>query len=159
MKHDFSTIKKRSRKPNDISPKVTSRAIRFCSYEDDLFGQVLSALKDSGQYDNTIIIFLSDHGDYAGAHGLWAKGLPCFREAYSIPLMIRLPGGKQNERCDYPAALADLAPTILDLCGIQPERAFAGVSLVPFLTGDNAPARRKYRFTQTNGNEQYGIQR
>ncbi len=148
---------------SQLSEREQREALRhylaFCSYEDDLFGQVLSALKESGQYDDTVIIFLSDHGDYAGAHGLWAKGLPCFREAYSIPLMIRVPGGIGGARCDYPATLSDLAPTLLDLCGIEADRPFAGVSLRPFLSGGEAPARREYRFTQTNGNEQYGIQR
>lgn len=148
---------------NQLSEDEHREALRhykaFCSYEDDLFGQVLCALKESGQYDDTVILFLSDHGDYAGAHGLWAKGLPCFREAYSIPLMIRLPGGRQNVRCDYPATLADLAPTILALCNVAADRPFAGVSLLPFLTGACPPARRAFRFTQTNGNEQYGIQR
>lgn len=148
---------------NQLTEKEHREALRhylaFCSYEDYLFGRVLDALRDSGHYDDTAVIFLSDHGDYAGSHGLWAKGLPCFREAYAIPLMIKLPGGKKDVRCDYPAGLTDLAPTILDMCGIAADRSFAGVSLYPFLTGEKAPARREYRFTQSNGNEVYGIQR
>lgn len=133
--------------------------LALCSFEDSLFGQVCDALKDKGLYEDTVILYLSDHGDYAGAHGLWAKGLPCFREAYAIPLMIHLPGGVRGTRSDYPACLADIAPTLLDVCGIPLARRVQGVSLAGILRGTGEPPRRAYRFTQTNGNELYGIQR
>lgn len=116
------------------------------------------ALRETGQYESTIILYLSDHGDYAGAHGLWAKGLPCFREAYAIPLLARLPGGAAG-RSDYPVCITDIAPTLLELCGVPLTRYMQGVSLAAILRGQGEPPRRAYRFTQTNGNEQYGIQR
>lgn len=72
--------------------------LAFCSYEDALFGQVCDALRETGQYENTIILYLSDHGDYAGAHGLWVKGLPCFREAYAIPLLAPAWRGSRAQR-------------------------------------------------------------
>jgi arylsulfatase A-like enzyme len=59
--------------------------LAFCSYEDALFGQVLDRLEASGQADDTLVVFLSDHGDYLGDHGLWAKGLPAFQSAYHVP--------------------------------------------------------------------------
>lgn len=132
--------------------------LAFCTYEDYLFGQLVDALKEVGQYDNTIVIYLSDHGDYTGAHGLWTKGLPCFREAYSIPLMIRMPGGHAR-RVNDPVSLVDIAPTILDLAGIKTSRKFAGFSLAGYLGKGEEPERRKYLYTQSNGNEVYGIQR
>ena len=161
---DKPALYRRTQAPyNQLTDREHREALRhylaFCSYEDDLFGRVLDALRASGQYDRTVILYLSDHGDYAGAHGLWAKGLPCFREAYSIPLMIRLPGGVGGERVDDPVALTDLAPTILDIAGLHPERRFAGISLKNYLTNGERPQKRRYRFTQTNGNELYGIQR
>ena len=133
--------------------------LAFCTYEDYLFGRMISALKKAGLYEDSIILYTSDHGDYVGAHGLWTKGLPCFMEAYRIPFLLRIPGGKHNEVSDVPALLADAAPTILELAGIQVDRPMTGVSLVPYVLGGQLPARREYRFTQSNGNELYGIQR
>ena len=115
--------------------------LAFCSYEDALFGQVCDALRETGQYESTIILYLSDHGDYAGAHGLWAKGLPCFREAYAIPLLARLPGGAAG-RSDYPVCITDIAPTLLELCGVPLTRYMQGVSLAAILRGQGEPGQR-----------------
>lgn len=77
---------------NQLTPEEHRESIRhfyaFCSYEDYLFGKVLEQVEQSGKIDNTLILYVSDHGDYVGAHGLWAKGLPCFREAYHVCSMI-----------------------------------------------------------------------
>lgn len=135
--------------------------LAFCTYEDHLFGRVLDALEASGQAQNTIVVYVSDHGDYLAEHGLWCKGLPCFRGAYEVPLLIRAPGhdGGAGREVDAMVSLADIAPTLLDLAGIDPGRPFAGRSLVPFLDGVTPPDWRDALFTQTNGNELYGIQR
>lgn len=133
--------------------------LAFCSYEDYLFGQLLDSLDKAGHTEDTLVLYCSDHGDYAGAHGLWAKGLPCFREAYDICFMLGGPGivrpGRSSEAF---VGLHDWAPTILDICGIDAGRSFPGRSLVPILRDeeDNEP---DHVFTQTNGNEIYGIQR
>lgn len=160
---DKPALYRRTRRPYEQLTREEHReALRhylaFCSYEDALFGEVLDALHATGRDGDTVVLYLSDHGDYAGAHGLWAKGLPCFHEAYSIPLLIRVPGGSAR-RVDAPVCLTDLAPTILELADVPVCRRFAGFSLVPYLRGDPNPPRRRLQFTQTNGNELYGIQR
>jgi len=126
-----------------------------------LFGKVLSALEESGQAKNTIVIYLSDHGDYMGEHGLWCKGLPCFRGAYNIPAIVRWPGETVNPgRLENSIiTLADFAPTILDACGLTIERSFAGRSLRPFIKNQIPSDWSDAFFTQSNGNELYGIQR
>ena len=78
--------------------------------------------------------------------------------AYAIPLMIRVPGLEGGRCSDAPASLVDLAPTILDLSGTRADRRFAGRSLLPILQGREAQPVA-FRVTQSNGNEQYGIQR
>lgn len=135
--------------------------LAFCSYEDHLFGQVLEALESTGQRENTLVMYVSDHGDYVGEHGLWAKGLPCFRQAYHVPLLLRWPKGIINpgRTVEEFISLADIAPTLLEIAGCPTDRAFVGSSLMPFLK-DEAPGQwRDAVFTQTNGNELYGIQR
>lgn len=134
--------------------------LAFCSYEDALFGEILKELKAKKLLESTIVIYLSDHGDYAGAHGLWTKGLPCFREAYHICSVMGY-GGIQEKGMAVEAlvSLADYAPTILELAGISVRRRLAGRSLVPFLEGKQPEGWRTELFTQTNGNELYGLQR
>ena len=138
--------------------------LAFCSYQDALFGQLLEALDASGQAENTIVLFCSDHGDYVGDHGLWAKGLPCFKGAYHVPLIIRDPRGKTaaGESLDALVSLADIAPTIKGWteCGHSASLAKGpGRSLVPLMHGSVPADWRDAIFTQSNGNELYGIQR
>lgn len=149
---------------SQLSRQENKESIRrfyaFCSYEDYLFGQILNKVEEKGILDNTLILYVSDHGDYIGAHGLWAKGLPCFREAYHVCAMmgggsIVNPGRIESSLL----SLADWAPTFLQLAGIKGERRFAGRSLVPFLQDEKIESWRTEIYTQTNGNEIYGIQR
>ena len=95
-------------------------------------GTVLDALEESGQAENTVIIFTSDHGEMAGAHHLRQKGSVAFRETVNVPMVIvdpRQPGGVRTEAV---GSHLDLAPTTL---------AYAGLSEAdrkeryPFLTG------------------------
>src|SRR5690606_13907425 len=98
-----------------------------------LFGEVLNALDASGQADNTLVIFLSDHGDYMGAHGLFLKGVAAFREAYHIPCIMRWPAGIEapGRTVDAFITLADFAPTFLELAGVPIPEGLTGRSLVP----------------------------
>lgn len=150
---------------DQLSEREHREALRhyraFCSYQDGLFGQLLEELEATGQAQNTLVLYCSDHGDYAGEHGLWCKGLPCFRGAYHIPAVIRWPAGVQEPGRvveDF-VTLADFAPTFLELAGGVPERKFAGESLLPFLQARAPEIWRDAVFTQSNGNELYGIQR
>jgi arylsulfatase A-like enzyme len=134
--------------------------LAFCSYQDALFGQLLDTLDQRGLLDDTIVIYVSDHGDYMGSHGLWAKGLPAFQEAYHICSVVGYGGISARGRIfDQFVSLADYAPTILELAGISPDREFTGKSLCSFLHGQAPAEWRDTLYTQTNGNELYGIQR
>jgi arylsulfatase A-like enzyme len=136
--------------------------LAFCSYEDRLFGRLLEALKETGRYDDTIVVFTSDHGDYCGEHGLFAKGLPCFRGAYHIPLLIRWPNVTDklnNQSIETFVGLTDFAPTILDMARVPyDDNAYSGTSLAPLLKGARIN-RPDEMYAQSNGNELYGIQR
>jgi arylsulfatase A-like enzyme len=135
--------------------------LAFCTYEDALFGRVLTALRERGVLDDTVVVYVSDHGDYGGEHGLWCKGLPCFRGAYHVPAIVRWPAGvsEPGRVVRQWVSLADFAPTFLELVGIAPDREFAGRSLAPFLRGEPPAEWRDALYTQSNGNELYGIQR
>lgn len=134
----------------------------FCSYEDELFGRLIAELESTKQLDNTIVVFLSDHGDYAAEHGLWGKGLPAFQSAYRIPLVIGGPGiasSRFDRECDTPISLVDLGPTLLDLCQIPKMTETSGNSRAAWLNGTDGENIPTDTFFQSNGNEAYGIQR
>lgn len=136
--------------------------LAFCSYEDALFGRVMEALEASGQAENTIVVFTSDHGDYAGEHGLWCKGLPAFQSAYHVPLVIGGPGiapERTGSVYEDPISLVDLGPTLLDLCAVESGATMSGISAYPWLSGQEVTAAPRDVFFQSNGNEAYGIQR
>lgn len=133
----------------------------FCTMEDVLLGEVLDALEETGQADNTLVLFLSDHGDYCGAHGLYLKGVPAFREAYHIPCIARWPQGLANPGREVESfiTLADFAPTFLELAGLEVPPDLSGHSLLPFL-GDQTPADWPDAcYSQFNGVELYYTQR
>jgi len=133
----------------------------YCAYLDDLFGRLLDALDATGQADNTLVLYCSDHGDYCGDHGLFAKGIPCFRGAYHVPAVVRWPAGvaRPGRRVDRFVSLADFAPTFLDLAGVATDRHMTGTSLVPWLQNRQPQAWRDAIHTQCNGVELYFTQR
>ena len=133
----------------------------YCSYLDDLFGKCLAALDATGQADQTLVLYCSDHGDYCGEHGLFAKGIPCFRGAYHVPAVMRWPAGIKDpgRRVDEFVSGADFAPTFIELAGRKVDRELSGRSLVPFLKGQTPGDWRDEIGTQCDGVELYVTQR
>lgn len=83
---------------------------------------------------NTVVIYLSDHGETAGEHGLWQKF--CFYEpSVRVPLIRRLPEGPMGRRVAEPVSLVDLAPTLCDLADITKPDQCVGTSLLPLVGG------------------------
>lgn len=165
---DKPALYRKTRRIFDPLPPAEHRdAIRhylaFCTYEDHLFGEMLAELEATGQTENTVVVFVSDHGDYLADHGLWCKGLPCFRGAYQVPCVIggAVPGLAAGREIDAFVSLVDFAPTLLELagCALASARAEGARSLVPWLRGETPAAWREAVFTQSNGNDLYGIQR
>ena len=86
------------------------------SYMDAMTGKVLQALEETGQRDNTIIIFTSDHGYHLGEHDLWSK-VSIHEESALVPLVIHVPG-KKPAVCDSFVGLIDMYPTVSKFCGL-----------------------------------------
>jgi arylsulfatase A-like enzyme len=82
-------------------------------------GAVLDALEQSGQAENTVIIFTADHGEMGGAHHLRQKGSVAFRETVNVPLVIVDPRSKGGVTTDAVGSHLDLVPTILALAGLS----------------------------------------
>lgn len=132
-----------------------------CTMIDDLLGDALKVLDNSDQKENTLVIFCSDHGDFCGAHGLYAKGLPAFEEGYRIPYVMRWPAGIKNpgRREDAFITHCDISPTLTELAGAEPTADPSGKSLVPFLNDTPPTSWPDAFYSQCNGVEIYYSQR
>jgi arylsulfatase A-like enzyme len=148
-----------------LSEREVREAVRhfwaYCTYLDDMFGQLLKALDATGQADETLVLFTSDHADYVGEHGLFAKGIPCFQGAYHIPAVVRWPRGVRDpgRRVDAFVSEADFAPTLVEAAGLALDAGLTGASLMPFLRGETPPDWRDAIHTQCDGVELYYTQR
>lgn len=86
---------------------------------DAQLARILDTLETTGQLDNTIIIFTSDHGRYVGSHGLEAHNFGAFEEIYAVPVVVAGPGVAQGEVTDARVGFHDLCPTILELADVE----------------------------------------
>lgn len=105
----------------DITPEQVGRSRRAyfagISYVDSKIGEILDVLKRTRQDDNTIIVFLSDHGDMLGERGMWFK-MSFLEGSARVPLMIAAPGLAAG-RVDAPVSTLDVVPTLAELAGID----------------------------------------
>ncbi len=115
----------------------------YCALASELdahFGRLMEWLKQTGQYDETLIVFMADHGEMLGDHFMWGKS-HVHEPAWHVPLMIRDPRLPQahGRAVEALSETIDIAPTLLDLCGLRPPAAMDGRSLRPFLEGLSPP--------------------
>jgi arylsulfatase A-like enzyme len=102
---------------------------------DEEIGRVIDHLKETGQYENTIIFYTADHGDFAGEHGLFLKNLGIYESIHRIPFLFKWPGGPVQTKCDELVESVDWYATLCDICGITAPEQVDGRSLVPVAEG------------------------
>ena len=113
---------------------VCSAYYAMCEHIDHEVGRILRALDESGQADNTIVIFMSDHGEMLGDHGLYYKGPHFYEEAIRVPLIMRWPGEfREGHRVTGLTELLDIAPSLLDAAGQPVPPRIQGHLLAPQL--------------------------
>ena len=129
--------------------KLSERDFRIMSdlydgevaFADQCVGQIVERLRDSGILDDTVVIVTSDHGENLGEHGRIDHHLSMYETTLHIPLVIRYPRRlKEGIRISDLVSLVDIAPTILELCGIRERMGNPGASQRS-LTGDDRPSR------------------
>ena len=133
--------------PEDYDPQLL-RASYYGMIEliDEQFGRLVDLLEESGEIENTIVIFMSDHGEQLGDHGLLYKGCRFFESLVHVPLVIAWPEHiRQGVRSDALVELVDLAPTLLEAASLPVPPAMQGRSLLPILTGHADPHVHKSR--------------
>jgi uncharacterized sulfatase len=114
--------------------QATLGMVAMIDYE---VGRILEGLKQTGQEENTLVVFTTDHGEIHNHHGLWHKGLFAYDDCQRIPFLVWGPGiVKRQGTSDALVNLVDLPKTFLDLVGIPFVQGIQGVSLMPIIRGE-----------------------
>jgi arylsulfatase A-like enzyme len=143
LAHQLS--RKLFRAPPDERKLRRLKAVYFglMSEVDAAIGRIVATLKQIGRYNDTLIVFTSDHGEQMGDHWLLGK-CGYFDASYRIPLIVRDPGpaadGARGAMVDRFTENVDIMPTLLDYLGLESPVQCDGLSLRPFLEGLGAPA-------------------
>jgi arylsulfatase A-like enzyme len=108
------------------------------AFTDYYIGRVLDALDASPLKDRTVVVLTGDHGEAFGEHGEYFHGREIWDEVVRVPLLIHVPGAAPR-RITRRVSHVDVAPTVLDLAGLEPDPGSRGESLVPELFGADLP--------------------
>ena len=141
---DFQTP---CRRPEEFDAKwIQAAYYAMIELIDDNVGRMLEALERTGQRDNTVVIFMSDHGECLGDHGLLQKGCRFYEGLVRVPLIMSLPGQfLENVRRGALVELLDIAPTLLELAGVPIPERMQGRSLTRLLKhADAADTHREF---------------
>ena len=129
--------------------RLKEHQVRICqtvSGVDRALGRLRQELADLGLADNTIIVFSTDHGIHHGEHGIGGKVL-MYEEDLRIPMIVldpRIPAAARGQVRDELVVVEDLAPTVLELCGLNADPGMQGNSLVPLLRGQKPVWRQEF---------------
>ena len=143
---DFQNL---ARHPDELGHKhIQASYYAMIELLDQEFGRLLDSLDDAGQRDNTIIIFMSDHGETLGDHGLMLKGCRFYEGLVRVPLLISWPGQVQPGISDELVELIDIVPTLYELLEMDVPGYVQGRSLAARLRGE-LPAAPHRGFVRT----------
>ncbi|HJZ83206.1 MAG TPA: sulfatase/phosphatase domain-containing protein, partial [Pyrinomonadaceae bacterium] len=132
--------------PATVTPDnaILERQRTLLAIEDGV-GEILKALQETGQLDNTILVFTSDNGYFYGEHGLSVERRLAYEESIRLPLLVRYPKLiKPGTVRDELALNIDLAPTLLGMAGVSVPPRMEGRSLVPLLKGTRFAWRNSF---------------
>ncbi|MEW6305097.1 MAG: sulfatase-like hydrolase/transferase [Verrucomicrobiota bacterium] len=124
--------------------QVTAAYYAMCEHIDTNVGRILQALDDTGQAEDTLVVFMSDHGEMLGDHGIYYKGPHFYDVAVRVPLIMRWPGRfEPGLRVPALVELIDLAPSLLEAADIPVHPGMQGRSVLPICRGDSDPSRHR----------------
>ncbi len=100
---------------------------------DEQIGRVIKKLVETGEYDNTAIVFTADHGDFAGEHGMMFKSLGIYESIHRIPFILKYPGCPENIKIEKIIESIDLFPTLCHICNLEVPETVEGTSVLPII--------------------------
>jgi choline-sulfatase len=119
---------------------------------DDQLGALISALEAAGEWENTVVLFTSDHGDNLGSHGLYNKGL-LIEESIRVPLIVRDPRYPSHENTQQIAQLIDIFPTLASLASLSDPKHVQGRNLAPIVRGEATEISPNHAFVENQRHE------
>ena len=121
--------------PQELTRTALASYLALVTLTDEHIGRLMTIVDESPLLENTVIIYLSDHGEMAGQHGIWQK--QCFYESsVRVPLIVRGPHLEARAGISVNVSLVDIMPTLLDLAETPIPGGLRGRSLLPSLKGD-----------------------
>jgi len=132
------------RRPEEIRRHIADY-YAMITHVDAQIGRVLAALKQSGQTDNTIVVFAGDNGLALGRHGLMGKQ-SMYEHSVHVPLIMSGPGVPKNKKRAAFCYLLDIFPTLCELIGLAIPDSVDGQSLAPLMQDDNRQSRETLLF-------------
>lgn len=128
---------------------------------DEQVGRMLDSLEGTGQIENTIVIFMSDHGELLGDHGVYLKGPHFYEPSVHVPLIMSYPEKiKSGERLTSMVELVDLAPTLLEAAGVEKYLGMQGKSFWSLVTEESKERHREDVYCESyelpNGEDSVG---
>lgn len=129
--------------------EVTSHYLGLCALVDAQLGRIRQYLEDAGEWDRTVVVFTSDHGDMMGAHRLMEKGHWLhYEEDLRVPLIVRHPDGRQSRNANF-VSLCDIGPTLCEVAGVPWHEEHDGRSFAGMLGDASAAPIRDYVTAET----------
>ncbi|MBD3267998.1 sulfatase-like hydrolase/transferase, partial [bacterium] len=123
---------------------------RLIERVDGYIGEVMNALRESGQEENTVVVFLSDHGDCHGAHQ-WNQKTVFYDESARVPFIISQKGRTQKAESDVLLNTGiDMIPTLCDFAGIETPKGLPGKSMMAPALGGTLDNERTYVISQNH---------
>ncbi len=126
--------------PDNEHRLVRAASWAMCDLIDAQLGRLFARLRAIGAWEDTVVVYCSDHGELLGDHGMYLKGPHFYEGAVRVPLVIAGPG-MPRMRIDEPVELVDIAPTLCALAGIAAPAGMQGRSLMPRITGAHSSHR------------------
>ena len=144
-------------KENDALRREYMQAYHACvSFIDAQIKIVFDSLKASGEWENTIVIFTSDHGYHLGDHFLWGK-VTLFDIGAKVPFIVHAPGlTKAGTRSEAMVELIDIYPTLAQLTGLTPPGHLQGASLRPLLDHPERLGGKNYAYSIVSRGKEMG---
>ena len=142
---------------NDALRREFMQAYHACiSFIDAQIALVFETLKEEGLWDDTIIVFTSDHGYHLGDHFLWGK-VTVFDIGARVPFIIRAPGQTQpGSSTEAMVELIDIYPTLCDLAGLEKPDHLQGTSLVPVFGRPDRKGKKDYAYSVVSRGPKFG---
>ena len=132
---------------------LTALYYGMTTWVDDMLGRMMAELEANGLAENTIVVFVSDHGDNLGSHQRFNKE-SLFEESIRIPLIFHAPQRlRPHVDQTHLAQIIDVMPTLLDLCGAESPAGMQGRSLMPFLNGAQQIAGDNEAYIETSSGQ------